>query len=238
MGQHGGCKKIETGRITALGFPRFVFLERFLQSLLAEAGGEVAARAFDDGADNVGGAAQAAGDGVRVINGDEEVVDFVHRFEKALGFGGVIVADDVETAAAHFGGGFPESVEVGGIFHAERVRVGQWLVGDEGENDAGFGKFFERVLSVSGMIEVGVVGEVGANGFDDFAGLGELGAGLAALVAVSGADGVGAEADERARTFEGFIARGVFGGEAFADAGGDLIEVVHDSSTDLPDSTD
>jgi len=214
-----------------------VAFEGFLKGLLADAEGEVTTSTFDDGANDVGGAAEAAGERVGIIDGDEQAVDVVHRFEQALGFGGMAVTDDVETAAAHFGGGLAEAVEVGGVFDAEGVGVGQGFVGEEGEDDGGFGKFFEGVLCVSGVIQIGIGGEVGADGVNDSFGLSEEGAGFGAIVAVGGADGVGAEADEGPRAFEGFVARGVFGREVFADAGGDLVEVFHGGSTDEADET-
>ena len=56
-----------------------------MEARLDEGEREIAPRAFEDRTQRVGRAPQAAGDGVRVVDGDEEVVDVVHRRQQALG---------------------------------------------------------------------------------------------------------------------------------------------------------
>src|SRR5512143_3415096 len=56
-----------------------------LEVLAAQAEGDVAARLLDDAARQVGLAAQAVGDGIRIIHGDQHRVDLIHDAEQALG---------------------------------------------------------------------------------------------------------------------------------------------------------
>jgi hypothetical protein len=162
-----------------------------------------------------------------IVHGDQEQVDVVHGAEEALGVVGVLLADEVEAAAAELAGGLAQAVEEGGVLDADVFGRGKGLVADEGIDDVGLGVFLEGVLGVAGLVEVGEGGEVGADGGDDVAGGAEVVAGEGALVAVDGADGVGAVADEGARALEGGVAGGVLGGEVGADAVGDRIEVIH-----------
>ena len=69
-------------------------LKRLLQQVLAQADGEVRPRAFDDAAQLVGGMTQSVGDGIRIIHGHQQGVDFIHVRQQALGFVGISFAQN------------------------------------------------------------------------------------------------------------------------------------------------
>ena len=83
--------------------------------------GEVAARLLEDAAYGVGGAAEAAGHRVRVVDGDEDGVHLVHGAEPDFAFGNVAGAEGIQEVAAELADSFAHAVEVGGQLDIERL---------------------------------------------------------------------------------------------------------------------
>src|SRR5262249_41169414 len=78
--------------------------------------GEVAAGRFEDAAGLVGGAAEAAGHGVREVDGDEDGVDVIHGPEDLFAAVVAAAAQPVEEHAAKLAHGLGDAVEVGREF--------------------------------------------------------------------------------------------------------------------------
>ena len=70
-------------------------------------------------AQGIGGTAEATGDGVREIHGDEGAVDVVHHAQQELGAGQIVLAQAVQHLPPQFRGSFSHRVEVGRIFHSQ-----------------------------------------------------------------------------------------------------------------------
>src|SRR5687768_6149938 len=120
-----------------------------------EAGGDecrrhIAAGALEHGAEGVGRTAEPGGEGLGIVDGDEEGIDLVHHREERLGLGHVLPAEAVEYLPTELAGGFGEAVEVGGSLHAEASGVGRRLVGDVGEGEVRFHVLLLGVVEEAG----------------------------------------------------------------------------------------
>ncbi|MEI8255559.1 MAG: hypothetical protein WCJ30_07795 [Deltaproteobacteria bacterium] len=186
-----------------------------------------AARAFEDGAQRVGGAAQPARQRLGEIDRDELGVDVVHRRQHAFGLGHSIAPDQIEAAAAQFTGRFRQPVEIGRFIDFDVIRRRDGLAAHDGEYHARFGQFFQRVLRVAGVVQRGMGQDVGLHRRCGLAGRGQQVARVVVLFTMHRADRQRAVANELARSIQGQITRGVAKGKRRADFFDDAVEVVH-----------
>ena len=185
--------------------------------------GEVAACALKAAAGDVGAAAEAAGDGVGEVHGDEEVVDVVHDGQDLFAAIELVLAEEVEDVAAELADGFGHAVEVGGGFDAELVGRRDGLVDDDGVGDAGLGVLLFGVLDEAAIVDVGAGLQGVAGGGEEGFGLGQAGIGFGELAAVDGADGEAAMLDDVAALGEALLARPVDLLEALGDRLADVL---------------
>src|SRR5579859_1803698 len=83
-----------------------------LQLGLTDRDGEVAACLFENAARSVGGAAQSAGDGVGIIDGDEQSIDVVHMAQQNLAPVIVALSQLVQDIAAQLSYRFSQAIEI------------------------------------------------------------------------------------------------------------------------------
>ena len=120
---------------------------------------EIAAGPLDDRAQRVGRAAQAAGDRIGVVDGDEQPVHVVHRGEQHLGPLELVGAQAVEDVAAQLARGFGQPVEVRGRLDAEVRRRRERVTAHEGERDARLGVLLLGVVQVPAVAHVEMRGD-------------------------------------------------------------------------------
>src|SRR4051794_25282064 len=96
-------------------------LDGLLQTLLEDRRRQVAAGALQDGAQGVCRPAQAAGQGVGIVDGDEQRVDVVHRPQEFLALCDVAGTQPIKDVAAQLTRRFGESVQPRGVADAEFV---------------------------------------------------------------------------------------------------------------------
>ncbi len=77
---------------------------------------------------------------------------------------------NVQAAAAQLADHFGQAVQIGGGFGFEHIRAGQRFAADQGAGDVGFDKFLERVLGVTGIVQIGVVAQAGSQRLGQLAG--------------------------------------------------------------------
>ena len=112
-------------------------------------------------AEGVGAAAEAAGDTVGIVDGDEQAVDVVHRAHQLLGAGEVAGAEAVEQLAAELARGFGEAVAIRRDFELQVLRRRQRVVADERERERRFREFLLGVRERAVRADVGMVDERG-----------------------------------------------------------------------------
>src|SRR5579883_1035601 len=131
-----------------------------LQLCLFHRDGQVAASFFQDAARAIGGAAQASGDGVGKIDGDQNGINIVHVAQVDLAGFDVAPAQLVKQVAAQLAHRCSQAVEVGGPANAKLFRAGQRLMLDKGAEGAGLGKFFLCVLYEASKVDILMVAQV------------------------------------------------------------------------------
>src|SRR3990172_8631561 len=122
--------------------------------MLAQGHGEVTARPFEDAAQHIGGALQAAGDGVGEVEGHEAGVDVLHAVEELLAACQVAMADGAQDVAPQLLRGLAQPVEVGRGVHAQCLRRRQWLATHQRRRGLRLREFLEGVLDVSRVPEL------------------------------------------------------------------------------------
>ena len=126
-----------------------------MQPVLAQAVGQVTTGTLHHTAQLIDAAAQAAGDGVGKVKGDQHVVDLVHRLQQPLRLGGVAAPQFVQAATAHLAGGLAQPVQVGRVGYSQRFRLRDGVLRGEGQRDVRLDQFLERVLGVTGVSSSG-----------------------------------------------------------------------------------
>src|SRR5215208_6733909 len=100
----------------------------------------IAACLFDDAAYQVGLPAKSICDGVRIVYGHQNRVNFIHMTEQAFGFLRITGSHNIEGATTQFANHFRQSIEVGGIDHPQLFWSLESLILDQCTGDIGFDK--------------------------------------------------------------------------------------------------
>src|SRR5215217_1807071 len=95
-------------------------------------------------------------DGVRVVDGHQDRINFIHMTEQAFSFLRITGAHNIERATAQFANDFRQSIEISGVDHPQFFWRLESLILDQRTGHIGFDKLFKRVLSVACIKKVGV----------------------------------------------------------------------------------
>jgi len=98
---------------------------------------------------------QASGQGIRIINGDENRVDGIHGFKSLLRTRGLALAKKIEAVPSKLPDGLSEAIEIRRPRNVKLLSVRNRLSADEGVHGARLSKLLERVLYISGEENVG-----------------------------------------------------------------------------------
>ncbi len=88
-------------------------LDCMLQIRLEHGRGHVGSRSFDHCPQSIGSSAKAPGDGVGILDSDEEVENLLHRLEELLAPSHVTGTEAVEQVTTELGRGLGQSVQPG-----------------------------------------------------------------------------------------------------------------------------
>ncbi len=133
--------------------------------------------------------------------------------------------------AAQLAGRLGQSLEIGCRFDAQILGCGQGAVTDKTIGQPRFDILFESVLGVAGIVQIGVVLQIGDHLLRRRTGSIQQGLRLLEIGPVGGSDGVGTMADQRPGALQGCIAGDGLGLELGPDLFDDLCQFFHSDSS-------
>ena len=169
----------------------------------------VASRALEHGAEGVDGAAQAAGDRIGEVDGDQDVVDVVHGGEEVLAPVELTGAEAVEQVAAQLAGRLGQAPQPRRRQHVELVGAGEGGADDERRGQAGLDVLLLGVVQEPGMGDRRERGEGDLGFAQRLLGVGGEGRGPVGIQLMDGADAAAGGPDDPPAGGQADLAGGV-----------------------------